>query len=67
MSIGDYKFRQKVWYIFFMLEGLRYMCINLFTIRQIYNKIDMLLMKNELRNFNEKNNIKFRRRDKINW
>lgn len=43
------------------------MCINLFTIRQIYNKIDMLLMKNELRNFNEKNNIKFRRRDKINW
>ncbi len=43
------------------------MCINLFTIRQIYNKIVMLLMKNELRNFNEKNNIKFRRRDEINW
>ena len=43
------------------------MVINLFTIRRIYNKIVMLLMKNELRNFNEKNNIKFRRRDKINW
>lgn len=43
------------------------MVINLFTIGQFYNKIVMLLMKNELRNFNEKNNIKFRRRDKINW
>ena len=28
---------------------------------------DKLIVKNELRNFNGKNNIKFRRRNKINW
>lgn len=44
-----------------------YIVINLFTIRRFYNKIVVLLMKNELRNFNGKNNIKFRRRDEINW